>query len=68
MGAGVTWSREGMTELLSEDGTDVEGVTTDQDSSAGRAADSLLKDGLYKIKPTNYLDTRHLSGSIRKSF
>lgn len=27
MGAGVTWPREGMTELLSEDGTDVEGVT-----------------------------------------
>lgn len=43
-----------MTELLSEDGTDVEGVTTDQDSSAGRAADSLLKNGLYKVKPTHY--------------
>lgn len=56
-----------MTELLSEDGTDVEGVTT-QDSSAGRAADSLLKDGLCKVKPTHYLDTRHLSESIRKSF
>lgn len=57
-----------MTELLSEDGTDVEGVTTDQDSLAGRAADSLLKNGLYKVKPTHYLDTRHLSESIRKSF
>lgn len=64
-GGGVTWPREGMTELLSEDGTDVEGVTTDQDSLAGRAADSLLKNGLYKVKPTHYLDTRHLSESIR---
>lgn len=56
-----------MAELLCEDGIEVKGVTTDPDSSAGRAADSLFKDGLYKVKPVHYLDTRHLSESIRKS-
>lgn len=35
-----------MAELLCEDGLEVREVTTDPDSSAGRAADSLYKDGL----------------------
>lgn len=67
IGDEFTWAREGMAELLCEDGIEVKGVTTDPDSSAGRAADSLFKDGLYKVKPVHYLDTRHLSESIRKS-
>lgn len=67
IGDEFTWAREGMAELLCEDGIEVKGVTTDPDSSAGRAADSLFKDGLYKVKPVHYLDTRRLSESIRKS-
>lgn len=63
IGDEFTWAREGMAELLCEDGIEVKGVTTDPDSSAGRAADSLFKDGLYKVKPVHYLDTRHLSHS-----
>lgn len=43
-----TWAREGMAELLCEDSIEVKAVTTDPDSSAGRAAESLFKDGLYK--------------------
>ena len=48
-------------------GLQVSEVTTDQDSSAGRAADSLYKDGLLQNKPVHFIDTRHLSESIRKS-
>lgn len=46
IGDEFTWAREGMAELLCEDGLEVREVTTDPDSSAGRAADSLYKDGL----------------------
>uniref|UniRef100_K1Q240 Mutator-like transposase domain-containing protein n=1 Tax=Magallana gigas TaxID=29159 RepID=K1Q240_MAGGI len=67
IGDEFTWAREGMAELLCEDGIEVKGVTTDPDSSAGRAAESLFKDGLNKVKPMHYLDTRHLSKSIGKS-
>lgn len=67
IGDEFTWAREGMAELLCEDGIEVQAVTTDPDSSAGRAAESLFKDGLYKVEPTHYLDTRHLSESVRKS-
>lgn len=45
IGDEFTWAREGMAELLCEDGLEVREVTTDPDSSAGRAADSLYKDG-----------------------
>lgn len=49
IGDEFTWAREGMAELLCEDGLEVREVTTDPDSSAGRAADSLYKDGqLYR--------------------
>lgn len=67
IGDEFTWAREGMAELLCEDIIEVKAVTTDPDSSAGRAAESLFKDGLYKVEPTHYLDTRHLLESIRKS-
>lgn len=66
IGDEFTWAREGMAELLCDDSIEVKAVTTDPDSSAGRAADSLFKDGLYKVEPTHYLDTRHLCESIRK--
>ena len=42
-------------------------VTTDPDSGAGQAGESLFKDGLLANLPTHYLDTRHLSENIRKS-
>lgn len=67
IGDEFTWAREGMAELLCEDGLEVREVTTDPDSSAGRAADSLYKDGLLENKPCHYIDTRHLSESIRKA-
>lgn len=63
IGDEFTWAREGMAELLCEDGLEVREVTTDPDSSAGRAADSLYKDGLLENKPCHYIDTRHLSRS-----
>lgn len=66
IGDEFTWAREGIVELLCEDGIEVKAVTTDLDSSAGQHADSLYKYGLYKVKPTHYLHTRHLSESIRK--
>ena len=56
-----TWAREGMAKLLCKDGLHVSEVTTDPDSSAGRAADSLYKDGLLQNKPIHFLNTRHLS-------
>ena len=56
-----------MTELLCKDGLQVSEVTTDPDSAAGRAADSLYKDGLLQNKPVDFIDTRHLSETIRKS-
>lgn len=37
------------------------------DSSTGRVAVSLYKDGLLENKPCHYIDTRHLSESIRKA-
>ncbi|XP_062577982.1 uncharacterized protein LOC134239870, partial [Saccostrea cucullata] len=67
IGDEFTWAREGMAELLCKDGLEVREVTTDPDSSAGRAADSLYRDGLLQNKPVHYIDTRHLSENIRKS-
>lgn len=62
IGDEFTRAREGMVNLLCENDIEVKAVTTDPDSSVGRAADSLFKYGLYKVKPTHYLHTRHLSG------
>ena len=56
-----------MAKLLCKDGLQVSEVTTDPDSSAGRAADSLYRDGLLQNKQVHFIDTRHLSESIRKS-
>lgn len=66
IGDEFTWAREGMAELLCEDGIEVKGVTTDPDSSAGRAADSLFKDGLYKVKPVHYL-VESFNRTLRRS-
>ena len=46
---------------------EVKEVTTDPDSGAGRAGESLYKDGLQENPTTHFLDTRHLSENIRKS-
>ena len=54
-----------MAELLCKDCLQVSEVTTDPDSSAGRASDSLYKDGLFQ---NNFIDTRHLSDTTGKSF
>ena len=61
IGDEFTWAREGTAKLLCKDGLQVSEVTTDPDSSAGRAADSLYKDGLLQNKPVHFIDTRHLS-------
>ena len=61
VGDEFNWAREGMADLLCENNLEVREVTTDPDSSAGRAADSLYQDGLLKEKLTHYLDSRHLS-------
>ena len=52
IGDKFNWAREGMADLLCENNLEVTEVTTDPDSSAGRAADSLYQDGLLKGKPT----------------
>lgn len=67
IGDEFTWAKEGMTELRCESGLEVREVTTDPDSAAGRAAQSLYQGGLLKKEPIHYIDTRHLSESIRKS-
>ena len=48
IGDEFNWAREGMADLLCENNLEVREVTTDPDSSAGRAADSLYQDGLPK--------------------
>ena len=63
IGDEFTWARE----LLCKEGLRVIEVSTDPDSSAGRAADSLYKDGLLQNMPVHFIDTRHLSETIRKS-
>ena len=67
IGDEFTWAKEGMAELVSETGLEVQEVTTDPDSAAGRAANSLYQDGVLKKQPVHYIDTRHLSESVRKS-
>ena len=61
-----TWVSEEMLGLLSQGCVEVKVVTTDPDSGAGRAGESLFKDGLLTNRPTHYLDTRHLSENVRK--
>ena len=68
IGDEYTWASEGMAGLLSQGCVEVKEVTTDPDSCAGQAGESLLKDGLLANSPTHYLDTQHLSENIRKSF
>ena len=66
VGDEFTWAREGMAdELLCKDGLKVSEVTTDLNSSAGRAADSLY---CYKRKLSVYfVEMRHLSMTILES-
>ena len=51
-----TRASEGMAGLLSRGGVDVKEFTTDPDSGAGQAGESLFKDGLLANPPTHYLD------------
>ena len=67
IGDEYTWASEGMAGLLSQDGVEVKEVTTDPDSGAGQAGESLFKDCLQANPPTHYPDTRHLSENLRKS-
>ena len=53
-----TWAIEGMAGLLSQGGVEVKGVTTKQDSGAGRAGQPLFKDGLQANLPAE--KTKHL--------
>ena len=46
-----TWASEGMAGLLSQGGVEVKEVTTEQDSGAGRARESLFKKGLLANLP-----------------
>lgn len=64
IGDEFTWTREGMAERLCEDGIKVKGVTTDQDSSPGRAADRLPLQGLAVQGQANALPG--YSASLRK--
>ncbi|CAC5361371.1 unnamed protein product [Mytilus coruscus] len=53
-------------EELKEDGLEVNEVTTDLDSSAYRAAESLFQEGLTSTAPVHFLDTRHVASNHRK--
>lgn len=59
------WAYECFENLL-EDGLEVEEITTDPDSSAYRAAESLYEAGLTTTIPKHYLDTRHVAANHRK--
>ena len=51
---------------LKNDGLEVGELTTDPDSSAYRAAESLYESGETKTQPIHFLDTRHVSSNQRK--
>lgn len=53
-------------EGLLEQGVEVHELTTDADSSAYRAADTMFRSGKSKTKPIHFLDTRHVSDNQRK--
>ena len=61
IGDEYTWASEGMAGLLSQGSDQEKEVTTDPDSAAGWAGESLFKDGLLANPPTHYLYTPHLS-------
>ena len=69
IGDEFAWAREGMTdELLCKDGLQVSEVTTDPDSSAGRAADSSTKTvRSATIEAGVVFNMRHFSKIIKKS-
>lgn len=59
------WAKESLLSLK-HDGLDVKEITTDPDSSAHRAAESLYRAGITKTEPEHSLDTRHVSENHRK--
>lgn len=59
------WAKESLLSL-EQDGLQVKEITTDPDSSAYRAAESLYKEGITKTEPEHSLDTRHVSENHRK--
>lgn len=50
-----------------KDGLKISSLTTDPDSGALRAAETLYKKNILKFKPEHFIDTRHLSDNQRKS-
>lgn len=54
-------------EELLADGLEIGVLTTDGDSRAFKAVESLHTDGLYKTKPESQQDTRHLSEAQRRA-
>ena len=65
IGDQYTWASGGMACLLSQGGVEVKEVTTDPDSDAVRAGESLFKDGLLTNQVTHYLDTGQLGISLK---
>lgn len=59
-------AEEGIRNIIS-DGLQISSITTDPDSGAAKAADSLYHQQLLKHKPEKFVDTRHLSDNQRKS-
>lgn len=59
------WAQESLLGL-NEDLLDVKEITTDPDSSAFRAAESLYEAGITKTEPEHFLDTRHVTENHRK--
>ena len=61
------WAKESLISLK-QDGPEVKEITSDPDSSAYRAADSLYIAGITYAEREHFLDTRHCLGEklIRK--
>ena len=55
------WAKESLISLK-QDGPEVKEITSDPDSSAYRAADSLYIADITYTEPEHFLDTRHCLG------
>lgn len=59
------WAKQSLISLKQDD-LEVKEITTDPDSSAYRAAESLYTAGITNTEPEHFLDTRHVSENHRK--
>ncbi|VDI03769.1 Hypothetical predicted protein [Mytilus galloprovincialis] len=64
IGSEERWAKDCLLDLKN-DGLEVQEITTDPDSSAFRAAESLFKAGTTNTQPIHFLDTRHVSANHR---